>query len=176
MNLPEPVGALLGLDGAGLRGAMAKGHPLEATSLAGQAYLGISLGLPRWVDSVLWKTFVKVFDEERDGVVRGWNVRMAQAGVDGPHAPLRNHKGRVRSFGHFCLRQRPDHALELDYGLVGICDPLVAIRSGSTAMLLGRTLLTCGPFRLPTPSHFALLRIEDSALNEELMDREPASC
>ena len=101
MSLPEEVASLLDAPAAGLARAMTTGHPLESGDLAGHAYLGISLGLPAWVDRALWKTFVKAFAPAQDGGSRGWNVKMAQVGLDGPHAPLLARDGRPRSFGHF---------------------------------------------------------------------------
>jgi hypothetical protein len=175
MSLPEEVASLLDAPAAGLARAMTTGHPLESGDLAGHAYLGISLGLPAWVDRALWKTFVKAFAPAQDGGSRGWNVKMAQVGLDGPHAPLLARDGRPRSFGHFrvgpCPAGRvdglgPEHVL-LDYAVSpnplldpsrAIRDPLVSLRPGSAEVLLGRTYTSILGGWLGTPSYFALVR------------------
>jgi hypothetical protein len=159
------------------RSALLDGHPLDAAALKGAAYLGISIGLPRWVDRLAWKTFVKVFVSDgldTDGV-RGWNVRMVQHGLNGPHEAQRDRNDQPKKFGYFQVRKmpaqklprlHPDHAL-LDYGVAQnpifdpsrlVRDPLVALRLGSAEVLWGRTYLNCAGLWLPTPSWFALVR------------------
>lgn len=174
MSLPSEVQGLLEAPGSALAQAMAEGHPIHPDALAGHAYLGISLGLPAWVDRALWKTFVKAFAE--DG--RGWNVKMSQSGLGGPHLPLRRRDGRPRSFGHFSVSTCPagrvaglgeDHVL-LDYGVPenprldptrAIRDPLVSLRAGTGEVLLGRTYAAVFGSWVGTPSYFALVRDAD---------------
>jgi hypothetical protein len=171
MSLPTEVQDLLEGPRSALAEAMAAGHPIAPEALAGHAYLGISIGLPSWVDRALWKTFVKAFASD----ARGWNVKMAQHGLDGPHAPLERSDGRPRSFGHFSVSACPAgriagldeaHVL-LDYSVSdnpvldpsrAIRDPLVSLRPGSAEVLLGRTYAAVLGGWLGTPSYFALVR------------------
>jgi len=171
VSLPSEILTLLDASGPALAEAMAAGHPLDPADLGGHAYLGISLGLPAWVDRALWKTFVKAF--ACDG--RGWNVKLAQGGLQGPHTPLEQPDGRPRAFGHFSVQPCPtgrvsglgeDHVL-LDYSVPAnpmldptraIRDPLVALRADDSAVLLGRTYAAVLGGWLGTPSYFALVR------------------
>ena len=178
MSLPSEVRTLLDAPAATLAAAMAEGHPIQAADLAGHAYLGISLGLPAWVDRALWKTFVKAFAPAEGGGLRGWNVKMAQAGLEGPHAPLRHKDGRPRVFGHFavvpCPAGRADRlgpaTVLLDYAVSdnplldpsrAIRDPLVSLRAGTASVLLGRTYVSILGGWLGTPSYFCLVRDAD---------------
>lgn len=176
-ELPAEVLDLINATSAQRRSALLDGHPLDADALKGTAYLGVSIGLPRWVDRLAWKTFAKVFVSDgldTDGV-RGWNVRMVQNGLNGPHEAQRDPNDQPKMFGYFQVRNMPaqklprlhqGHAL-LDYGVARnpifdpsrlVRDPLVALRSGSTEVLWGRTYLTCAGWWMPTPSWFALVR------------------
>jgi len=175
MSLPPEVKGLLDASSTQLATAMAGGHPVAAEDLAGHAYLGISLGLPAWVDRALWKTFVKAFAPAGSGSQRGWNVKLAQQGLDGPHTPLQRADGRPLAFGHFAVLACPTgrvvglneaHVL-LDYGVSdnamldptrAIRDPLVSLRADGPEVLLGRTYAAVLGSWLGTPSYFALVR------------------
>src|SRR5262245_37281178 len=64
-----------------LRDAIVHGHPVDPRELEGWAYRGTSLGLPKVVERLTWKTFQKTF--YRDPVSQrllGWNVRLEQDG------------------------------------------------------------------------------------------------
>lgn len=166
---------LLAMSPAQLREVLAKGHPIEAGALDDTEYKGISLGLPRWVESLAWKTFKKVFHRDRsDGELRGWNVRIAQDGVEGRYEPLRD-GDEPRTFGHYRVvpaqgRKVPrgcDRGLLIDYGLGGngtldpmglVRDPLVALEPGSTERLLGYSYVDLWGLQLGTPTYFLLLR------------------
>ncbi len=152
------------LDHAGLAALMARGHGIDERALDDSQYRGISLGLPRFVEKLTWKTFRKTFHRDpKTGRLRGWNVRLEQTGVDGPSIPR-------KSFGHYELTPlgrtpRPcGPGLLIDYsrgsrGLVGrMRDPLVAIHDGSVDLLLGWSYVDLGRWHLSTPIYFLLMR------------------
>lgn len=155
--------ALLALSPAALQGAMDRGAPVRAAALAGAWYRGTSLGLWPWVERLSWKTFAKVFFQECE-VVRGWNVRLHQDGLDAPPRP-RTRRDVPVVFGHYVAVDAPD-GLVLDYGLGAnprldptrlVRDPLVTL-TPDAHVLLGRTWLALGARRVPTPSFFLLER------------------
>ena len=151
------------------------GHPLAASDLADSEYAGISLGLPRVVERLSWKKFMKAFHRDPiHGGVRGWNVRMEQNALDGPWIPKVRGDEPV-TFGHFLVVEpRPgevpsgcDRGVLLDYGQgrnprfdpMGLLrDPLVAVNQGDTALLLGWSYLQLPWMHIPTPSYFTLER------------------
>ena len=98
---------LLRMSQAELAAIVATAHPIDHAAVAGHQYLGIDLSLPAFVNKLLWKTFRKTFyaDPEQN-LVRGWNVKLEQHGIDGPRIPLRDGKGREKSFGHYHLLKR----------------------------------------------------------------------
>lgn len=149
-----------------LRALLDGGHPIDPARLDDTLYRGISLGLPAWVERLTWKQFAKAFHRDpHTGRLRGWNVRLEQAGLDRPLRP-RLRAGRPWTFGHFAVVGAPGRLL-LDYGaggnrrldpLTALRDPLVALHAGSVELLLGWSYLAIGPARVPTPSYFLLER------------------
>lgn len=155
---------LLGLDGAALAALLARGHAIDERALDDSQYRGISLGLPRAVEALTWKTFMKTFHRDpRTGRLRGWNVRLAQTGIDGPTVARKR-------FGHYHVAPlgktpRPcGPGLLIDYSggtrgpMSRLRDPIVAVDAGSVELLLGWSYLDLGPLQLPTPSYFLLVR------------------
>lgn len=163
--------------------ALAAGHALAPTELAGWQYQGISLGLPRWLERLTWSVFVKAFAAQGDRVV-GWNVRITQGDdrllqADADLQP-KQRKGRPWEFGHFYveslqswqrertpLRQPCGPGVMLDYIHPGnaaldptrmVRDPLVAVRPGDPTLLLGVSLLEFGGRHWHTGSWFVLQR------------------
>lgn len=158
-----------------LRELLEKGYKIDPKELGGFAYHGVSLGLPRWIEALSWKTFTKAFVSDDSGV-RGWNIRMQQTGVDGARLPVKR-KGRDKCFGHFAVRalsagkmqQRFPNALILDYGaksiqadpmLRGMRDPIVALQENDARLLLGCSWLSVAGGEFATPSYFTLQRTE----------------
>ncbi len=157
-----------------LRALLREGHPIDPAALDDSAYRGVSLGLPRLLERLSWKTFRKVFHRDpARGTLRGWNVRVEQRGVDAP-SRARMRRGEEWTFGHYVVcNPLPDrapqgvaHALLLDYGagrnarldpISRVRDPLVAINAGSVELLLGYTYLDLGML-VDTPSFFTLER------------------
>jgi hypothetical protein len=164
---------VLRLDRRGLHALLRDGHPIDPRALDDTVYRGISLGLPAWVDRVAWKTFQKVFHRDpATGLLRGWNVRVEQHGVDAASVPVQR-DGAPLTFGHFLVTDlaayRVPHAcgagLMLDYGRGGnaawdvtrvLRDPIVAIEPGRTDLLLGWSYLDLAGVRVGTPSFFTL--------------------
>ena len=118
---------LLHLNRRQLIGFMKDGHPIEPSELENFEYRGVSLGLPELVERLTWKKFKKVFHRDRaTGLLRGWNVRLDQNGLDGPWVPLTRNEVPV-TFGHFRVvsgagYRMPEpcaQGLVLDYGLGG---------------------------------------------------------
>lgn len=162
--------------GAGaLRDLMRTGHAIDPDALADLEFRGISLGLPRFVERLTWKTFQKVFHRDpQTGALRGWNVRLEQRGIDADSVALQ-HRGQRVTFGHYQVvpldvaqPPRPcGPGLMIDYGRGGnsrwdpmrcVRDPLVAVHSGSVDLLLGWSYVDLGFVRLSTPSYFLLQR------------------
>jgi hypothetical protein len=137
-----------------LAALMASGRAFDPADIADHEYRGISLGLPAWIERLTWKKFTKAFRRHPDGRIRGWNVRIVQDGLDRPWRAMEK-RGAPITFGHFDVVARRDGVV-LDYGLLE--DPLVALRDGSSDLLLGRSLLDLGVTRLGTPSYFVLER------------------
>jgi hypothetical protein len=161
---------LVSLDRPALFERLRQGHPIDPHALDDREYLGVSLGLPRLVEACTWKTFMKVFHRDRD-VLRGWNVRLEQRGIDGPVVPKRRGAAR-RSFGHYRVvpldgTRGIREGLLLDYGrggnrrfdpMVRVRDPIVAVNEGDSTLLLGWTYLAAFGRAIGTPSFFALER------------------
>jgi hypothetical protein len=153
---------LVGASRAELERAMAEGHPFDPAELDGRVYRGISLGLPGWIERLTWKKFAKGFRRDPDGRLRGWNQRIVQDGLDRPWSPKLK-RGQPIRFGRFEVVTDARGGVVLDYGaaatelaLRAVRDPLVALRAGSSELLLGRSLLDVRVATLGTPSYFVL--------------------
>lgn len=167
---------LLSLSRPELKALFLSGHPIDPESLDDSEYLGVSLGLPAWVDRLAWKTFIKTFHRDpSSGLLRGWNIRLVQRGLDGPHTSLER-GGRARTFGHFAVQASADDPMRapmttgllLHYGEGGnrgfdpmgaVRDPIVALEPQNPDLLLGWMWLNVLGVRLPTPSYFLLERL-----------------
>lgn len=166
----------LNMDRAELSSVMSNGYAIDPNSLDDTMYRGISLGLPKIVDRLLWKTFRKTFhrDPETAGL-RGWNVRLEQNGLEQPSSPMHNKRGEQITFGHYHAldargRRMPkpwDIGLFLDYGAAAnrlldiarwLRAPLIAVNEGSVDLLLGWEYVQLGCFQISTPSFWLLER------------------
>ena len=155
---------ILALDRSGLAAALARGHRIDEAALDDWQYRGISLGLPRAIEALTWKTFAKTFHRDpHTGLLRGWNVRLEQTGLDGPSLP----RGTFGHYGVSGLGRTPrpcGPGLLIDYSagtrgpLSRLRDPIVAVNEGSVELLLGWSYLELGRVQLPTPSYFVLVR------------------
>jgi hypothetical protein len=152
-----------------------EGHAIDPTRLDDYEYRGISLGLPGFIEKLTWKTFQKTFHRDPEtGVLRGWNVRLEQRGLDAASVPKQKN-GEPVTFGHYHVvplipAENPGNLVEgllIHYGLGEnhgfgsfnlARDPLVAVNEGSVELLLGWTWLAVGPLKIRTPSFFALER------------------
>lgn len=159
-----------------LHEVVARAYPFDPAALDDTCYRGIDLSLPDLLHKLLWTTFRKTFYRDpAAGVLRGWNVKIEQNGVDGPTIPKRHRDGREQSFGHYQVRSargvrfprgwRGEHFL--DYGVAGnpCCDParlgycpLVAVNEGSAELLLGWEVFKVGPLFAPLPDYWLLVR------------------
>lgn len=165
----------LALDRRGLAAALSDGHPIAPEALDDSRYVGLSLGMPGWVDRLAWKIFEKDFHRDPvTGLLRGWNVRLAQRDWRDDPEPLLKH-GEPITFGHYGVRVDPGTrrpaavpgGLLLDYGagdnpwwdpVRRVRDPLVAVHTGLSDLLLGWTWVDLGLGTLGTPSYFLLRR------------------
>ncbi|MEW5741842.1 MAG: hypothetical protein AB1938_23205 [Myxococcota bacterium] len=160
---------------AELRQRILNGYPVSPAALEGWAYRGTSLGLPRLIERLTWKTFQKTFFRQPDtGRLVGWNVRLEQDGVDAPSRPLRRGGVPVTTWHYEVISPEGvamprgfDRGLIIDYGRARnplldtirfAKDPLVAVEPGNADVLLGVTYLTLGRFCVETPTYFLLER------------------
>lgn len=162
---------LLAMSRKNLRRVLDEGHAIEEHALDDTEYKGVSLGLPRFVERLTWKTFTKTFHRDPEtGELRGWNVRMEQTGIDGPPVPIMKN-GTPLTWGHYRVypfepsRSGPGKTLMIDYQVASnpflmrrTRDPLVAVNAGDPSLLLGVSYLDLGFFKLWTPTWFALVR------------------
>ena len=158
-----------------LRQHILEGHPVDPKALEGFAYRGTSLGLPRFVERLTWKTFQKTFHrEEATGRLVGWNVRLHQDGLDAPSRPI------IKDGDPLCvwnyeviepdgvpLPRGFDRGLVIDYSRADnptfdtvrlTKDPLVALSKGSYDELIGVSYLVVGGLCIETPTYFTLER------------------
>lgn len=162
---------LMAMDRHQLHAIIERAHPLDLPAIEGKQYQGVDLSLPPFVNRLLWKTFRKTFLRDPDtGVMRGWNVRMEQRGVEGPQAPMMR-DGRPWTFAHYEVRSARGlrfprgwkGAQYLDYGASGnpaaealAYTPLVAVNEGDMGLLLGWEVFKVGPLFVPLPDYWAL--------------------
>lgn len=149
-----------------LANTLASSSPAQPERIAGHRYLGLSLGLPAWVDRLAWSIFEKDFVQE-GAAVRGWNVRLEQQPWSPDIEPVPLIKaGKPFCFGYFSVIKNNEGTL-LDYGLGDnpaldptrlVRDPLVTLGSDHS-WLLGQSQVQVGPWRLSTPSYFLLRRL-----------------
>jgi hypothetical protein len=142
-----------------LAALLAQGHPIDPGELAGNDYLGVSLGLPEIVVRLTWRHFQKSFRKDGRGRVVGHNVRLVEPPkVFGPFhvtdlppcgTPFRCRAGVLLDYGAAHPAWHP---------LARVRDPLVALSPGSNELLLGATYFAAGGARLKTPSFFTLQR------------------
>jgi hypothetical protein len=154
---------------------MRHGFPIDPSRLDDMEYRGVSLGLPAFIERLTWTTFQKAFHRDpATRLLRGWNVRVEQRGVDAESVP-RQRDGEPFTFGHFeVVTLDPERTprgikkgLVLDYGkgknprgdLTSLVrDPIVAVNEGSAELLLGWTYVHLAGMDFGTPSFFSLER------------------
>ncbi|HVU00192.1 MAG TPA: hypothetical protein VHE30_00520 [Polyangiaceae bacterium] len=166
---------LLRLPRAELRRRLASGTPPNLAAMEGFAYRGTSLGLPRFVEKLSWKTFQKTFYREpRSGRLVGWNVRVAQHGVFSPSEPLRKRGEPVTEWNYEVIPSAGlpvpeglDHGVLIDYSRGGnpgfgavnwVKDPLASLTGEDSEVLLGVSYVVLGGRALETPTYFSLER------------------
>lgn len=172
----NPIYDLLDASRHELRQRIVHGHPVDPRALEGYAYRGVSLGLPRVVEKLTWKTFQKTFYREpRTGRLLGWNVRLEQDGIEAPSRPKMKGCEPITTWFYEVVEPRGiayppgfDRGLLIDYSRgVGNApfesirltkDPLVALEEGSADFLIGVSYLALGKLTLETPTYFALVR------------------
>lgn len=157
-----------------LRDVFRAGTPFSLERLVDAEYIGVSLGLPPIAEKVSWTTFMKAFYRDGD-ILRGWNVRLEQTGIGGEVRAMMA-RGKIKSFGHFAVRdltdaEAPLHApatVLLDYKAyrqpppIGwMRDPLVSLDDGVGDRLLGYSYAAVAGTDLATPSFFVLERYGD---------------
>jgi hypothetical protein len=165
---------LAGLSRRELMEVMQQGHAIDPDALDDTEYRGVSLGLPKLLERLTWKTFKKVFHRDpTTGELRGWNVRIDQRSPD-DYRP-KTKRGVPVTFGHFevvsasgyDMPHACDRGLMLDYGrgrhkrfepTAALRDPIVAIDAGSVDLLLGWSYVELPVGRVGTPSFFSLER------------------
>ncbi len=176
----QTIEEFLPLNTSRLAERLAQGYPIDSAALDDTEYRGISLGLHPLLEKLSWKTFKKTFHRDpKTGVLRGWNVRIEQDGIDAAEYRYKMKKGAPFTFGHYQVVSNADRpcplpvsqGLLIDYGLGGnpffdfsrlARDPLVALHKDSAEFLLGWSYLQVGPWQVKTPSYFLLIR--DGAL------------
>jgi hypothetical protein len=162
---------LLAMQRSQLHEIIARANPLDITALEEKQYQGVDLSLPPFMNKILWKTFRKTFHRDpRSGVLRGWNYRMEQTGIDGPRLPMKR-RGKNWTFAHYEVRPAAGlrfprgwrGAQYLDYTEVGNpfvealgYTPLVAVNEGDMSLLLGWEIFKLGPLFIPLPDYWAL--------------------
>ncbi len=169
---PLSLEDLMKMDGRQLHSIVERAYPLDLAALEETQYTGVDLSLPPWINRILWKTFRKTFHRDPStGVLRGWNVRMEQRGIDGPQEPMKNRDGTARTFAHYEAQSAEGKRFPkgwrgphyLDYRNVGNpfaealgYTPLVAVNEGSMELLLGWEVFKIGPLFVPLPDYWAL--------------------
>jgi hypothetical protein len=157
-----------------LRDLIVHGHPVDPHAIEGWAYRGTSLGLPRAIERLTWKTFQKTFYRDPvSGRLLGWNVRLEQDGIDAASRPKTRDGRPVTEWNYEVIAPEGvpappgfDRGLVIDYGRAAnppgpvriTKDPLVALKEGSGDELLGVSYLVAFGRCIETPTYFTLER------------------
>lgn len=162
-----------GLSASELHACLLGGKVIEADALANADYRGVSLGLPRFVERMTWKTFRKSFRRGTDGEVSGLNVRLEQTGLEGRAIAKRDRRGREVTFGPFAIGPLPptgtpfgcSTGVVFDYGQrhpswhpIGRTRDVVVALDDAHELLLGALYVEIAGFAFRTPSYFTLER------------------
>ena len=135
----------------------AAGTRPDPAALAGREYRGANRPATSRLLGI--RRFVKGFERDADGTVRGYNKQVRGASLRAPWTAVRRRDGRV-AWAPFLVLDGPDGTtgLLLDYGAVADPEPgvarrlrdvLVRVDPGSDDVLLGRAYLALGSRRLP---------------------------
>jgi hypothetical protein len=148
---------------------LAEGDAVDPDALAGSSFRGVSLGLPRLLERLTWKTFRKSFRRTASGV-DGLNVRLVQNGLDGTPT-ARTKRGVDVTFGPFAVEPLPADGTPFGCRAGAVFHygkrhpswhPMACVRDVVVALdddtLLGALYLEIGSFTLRTPSYFTLER------------------
>ena len=145
---------------------------MDPKALSGSNYRGVSLGLPRIVERLTWKTFRKSFHTDADGSVSGFNVRLMQDGLTAPSRP-RQRDGKDFVFGPFAIDALPEdgtpfgckRGVVFNYGKrhsryhpIGMTRDVVVALDDRCDVLLGALYIELGQTQIRTPSYFTLER------------------
>lgn len=163
--------ALAGRPAAELERVMLRGAPPPLDDLAGWEFRGTNT--PAWARVAGIQKFVKGFVRRPDGSVRGYNVVVAQDGLDAPWrclpddaAPKRHGFYAVVPVDAAARDNAYLHATLLDYGrggnrrwdpTAGLRDYLVQVDPGDPDLLLGKAYYALGGLRVAA-SYFVLER------------------
>lgn len=148
---------LMGLPLRRLAAVHAAGTRPDPAVLAGREYRGANRPATSRLLGI--RRFVKGFEQDPDGTVRGWNKQVRGASLHAPWTAVRRKDGRV-AWAPFLVLPGPagTTGLLLDYGAAtdpepGVArrlrDVLVRVEPGSDDVLLGRAYLALGARRLP---------------------------
>lgn len=166
---------LLKMDKKQIKNVFLNGHPLDYKQMEGYQYLGIDVGMPKWFHKYFWKTFRKTFYRDPETqVLRGWNVRMEQTGIDGKRITKKKKDGSDFTFAHYHVQSAKGLKFPkgwqgsdfLNYkagentnaGEAAGYTPLVAINEGDMNLLLGWEVLKFGPLFIPMSDYWILVK------------------
>lgn len=148
---------LMGVPLRRLAAIHAAGTRPDPAVLAGREYRGANRPAASRLLGI--RRFVKGFEQDPDGAVRGYNKQVRGASLQAPWTAVRRKDGRV-AWAPFLVLPGPDGTtgLLLDYGAVADPEPgvarrlrdvLVRVDPGSDDLLLGRAYVAVGSRRLP---------------------------
>lgn len=160
---------------AELRSRIVHGYPVDPAAIEGFVYRGTSLGLPKLIEKLSWKTFQKTFYRDpRTGRLLGWNVRLEQDGIDAPSRPIRKDGKPVCVWHYEVIEPRGvpmpegfDRGLIIDYSRADnppwetvnwVKDPLVSLSPDNADELIGVSYAVVGGRCVETPTYFTLER------------------
>lgn len=154
---PMDFDTLMGIPLRRLAAVHAAGARPDPAVLAGREYRGANRPATSRLLGI--RRFVKGFEQDPDGTVRGYNKQVRGASLHAPWTAVRRKDGRV-AFAPFLVLPGPagGAGLLLDYGAVAEPEPgvarrlrdvLVRVDPDSDELLLGRAYLALGSRRLP---------------------------
>ena len=165
---------ILAMNNERLADLLARGGAIDPGQIEGVEYKGVALGLGSFIEKITWKTFKKTFYRDPEtGILRGWNIRIEQKGVNGPFEPQMK-AGKPICFGPYEVVPLDGRSpkpvgpgLLIHYGrasqslldpMRSVRDPLIAVEPSDPTLLLGWSYVDLGVKCVSTPSYFLLER------------------